>query len=698
MDYINFSLKSRPVIKKNEYIKTITTLTIFVICLVFIYSKNNLLFHNVVEIFIIIIAFSILIIALNNYDISRDHIFMFLGVAFGFVGGFQLLHIVIYSNISIFGENTMNLAIQVWIVSSYIQAFSIIIATIMKNKPINFYIVIIVYTLISSLSLLAIFQWNIFPVCYSNESGITMFKIVNEYIISFILLLSLILTVRRKKDFDTNVYYFIIISFSTLIASEISYANYTYIYNVFNMIGHILKMISFFFVYKAFVVINIKIPFQLLNQSNSKLQEINNLLKQEIYERKLIQEKLSESEEHYHWLVEQMPDSVIIHDFNVIIFGNSAATKLLNVSTPKDLDGVSIFNFLHRDYHELINKHSQMFKSGENYPLMIEAVLVRTDSTLLDVEITSFAFMYKENQVYMSIIHDLSDQKKVNELQKNIEKEQKLLSEALQFDKLRTEFFSNISHELRTPLNVILSTLQLLDLYLKKDILQDDEQNIHKHIKIMKQNCFRLLRLLNNIIDISKIDSGFMSLQLQNRDIVSTIEDITLSIINYVQAKGITLIFDTNVEEKNMVFDPDKIERIMLNLLSNAIKFTEPGGNISVNLYNKGDNIIISVKDTGIGIPEQKQDIIFERFRQVDETLSRNSEGSGIGLSLVKSFVEMHDGKISVKSDYGKGSEFIIELPVYIQVIQDIALTQIQSHIHENNTLKATIEFSDIYS
>lgn len=133
-------------------------------------------------------------------------------------------------------------------------------------------------------------------------------------------------------------------------------------------------------------------------------------------------------------------------------------------------------------------------------------------------------------------------------------------------------------------------------------------------------------------------------------------------------------------------------------MLSNSIKFTEPGGNISVTLYDNGDSIIISVKDTGIGIPQEKQHIIFERFRQVDETLARNNEGSGIGLSLVKSFVEMHGGSIYVKSEYGKGSDFIIELPAYVQVIEDIVLTEIQSYIPENNMLKATIEFSDIYS
>jgi signal transduction histidine kinase len=166
----------------------------------------------------------------------------------------------------------------------------------------------------------------------------------------------------------------------------------------------------------------------------------------------------------------------------------------------------------------------------------------------------------------------------------------------------------------------------------------------------MKQNCYRLLRLINNLIDITKIDSGFINLNLQNKNIVEVIENVTLSTVEYVESKCRTIIFDTDVEEKIMAFDPEKIERIILNLISNAVKFTKPQDQIEINVYDKKENIIISVKDTGIGIPKEKQKIIFERFRQVSPLLNRTHEGSGIGLSLVKSLVEMHTGnKISVK-------------------------------------------------
>jgi signal transduction histidine kinase len=216
--------------------------------------------------------------------------------------------------------------------------------------------------------------------------------------------------------------------------------------------------------------------------------------------------------------------------------------------------------------------------------------------------------------------------------------------------------------------------------------------DVEKYICTMKQNCYRLTRLINNILDITKIDSGYCKLSMQNVDIVNVIESITLSVVEYAKSKEISIIFDTDVEEKIMAVDVDKIERILLNLLSNAIKFTDKEGNILVSIKNEDDHIEISVKDNGIGIPENKQRSIFERFIQVDKSLSRNNEGSGIGLSLVKSLVEMHGGNIKVKSNLGKGSEFIVKIPVF-----NIGREESEMKYNDINIEKIGIEFSDIY-
>jgi len=253
-----------------------------------------------------------------------------------------------------------------------------------------------------------------------------------------------------------------------------------------------------------------------------------------------------------------------------------------------------------------------------------------------------------------------------------------------------------MSHELRTPLNIIFSTIQLFSLYINKG----ENLNIGKltnNISIIKQNCYRLLRLVNNLIDITKINSGYMELDLKNNNIVEVAEEITLSTAEYVRNMSRTIIFDTDVEEKNMSFDEEKLERILLNLISNATKFTKPGDIIEVGLYDKDNYIVISVKDNGIGIPEDKLSKIFERFKQVDPLLNRSHEGSGIGLSIVKSLVEMHGGTIKVKSEYQEGTEFIISLPV--KLVSNNSDEDVKKDLtRQTNVGKIHIEFSDIYS
>ena len=175
-----------------------------------------------------------------------------------------------------------------------------------------------------------------------------------------------------------------------------------------------------------------------------------------------------------------------------------------------------------------------------------------------------------------------------------------------------------------------------------------------------------------------------------------SVENIVMSVVNYAETKGINIIFDTDVEERIMACDIDKMERVILNILSNAIKFTEKNGQIYVNIFNKEKSIIISIKDTGTGIPEEKLDMIFERFIQVDKSISRNHEGSGIGLSLVKALVIMHKGSISVNSNIGKGSEFILEIPVHTTNDNESDMKKCEDK-ESGKIERINIEFSDIY-
>ena len=213
---------------------------------------------------------------------------------------------------------------------------------------------------------------------------------------------------------------------------------------------------------------------------------------------------------------------------------------------------------------------------------------------------------------------------------------------------------------------------------------------------MFKSNCKRMLRLIDNIVDITKIDVGFTKPKFVNCDIVRVIEDITLSVVNYAENKNINIVFDTEIEEHIIKCDSSMIERAMLNLLSNAIKFTKENGNIVVNLYKDEQWVHIIVKDDGIGIPIGIQGMIFERFVQGDKSLTRLNEGSGIGLYLVKCLVEAHGGKIWLNTEVESGVEFIFYLPIKtIDNEDDIKIYSIEEHSIMD---KCNIEFSDIYN
>ena len=305
-----------------------------------------------------------------------------------------------------------------------------------------------------------------------------------------------------------------------------------------------------------------------------------------------------------------------------------------------------------------------------------------------------------DNSEGLNVLCDMTLEKQVQRLKSYVERNTELLNESEKFNKNITEFISDISHELKTPLNVIFAAIQVLDTCKNcRGRERIDKQN--EYLKIMKENCYRLMKLINNLLDISKLDSGFIKLNCHNRNIVNIVEDITLSLVPYVESKDIELIFDTNVEEKIMAVDSDKMERIILNLLSNAVKFTPPGGKIYVNVQCDDKNVHIVVKDTGVGIPEDKLKIIFERFGQAGNGTVEENKGSGIGLYLAKSFVHLHGGQISVKSKKGEGSEFTVTLPV--KTIEEENCTDKSNCINDEEiTCKSkmdqiNMEFADMY-
>ncbi|APH18244.1 sensory box protein [Clostridium botulinum] len=423
-----------------------------------------------------------------------------------------------------------------------------------------------------------------------------------------------------------------------------------------------------------------------LRQKEEEVNILANKLDQKEMQKRCMEQLLIKNENCYNLLIRNSKDAILVHRYGKIIFANERLKQMLGYKKEYNFEDIDIKSLIPEDQYNIVKDQLKNLYSGSEDIVKFQHNVINNKGKT--IQNTSTYVIYDGIPTIFSILHDVTSKIQVEKLEQDVKKNIELLNESREYNKLITEFLSNISHELKTPLNVIFTAVQLLGFY--EEDCNNEKQD--KYLKLIKQNCYRLMKLINNLLDTTKLDSGYLKLNLVNYNIVNLIEEITLSVTSYAESKGINIIFDTNVEEKIIAVDTDKIERIILNLLSNSIKFTNPGGNIFVNVKDSGENVYIHVKDTGVGIPSDKLESIFERFFQVDKTLKKNKEGTGIGLHLVKSFVEMHNGTVTIKSELGKGTEFIIKLPAVVCEKQ----VKSKNIIYEANIERINMEFSDI--
>lgn len=253
----------------------------------------------------------------------------------------------------------------------------------------------------------------------------------------------------------------------------------------------------------------------------------------------------------------------------------------------------------------------------------------------------------------LQVVHQVEQTKRDAELQKA------KAEQLAELDKIKTRFFANLSHEFRTPLTLIIAPLQ-------DQLDRPDEDVLRSKADVMLRSASRLLALINELLDLSKLEDGKLKLRASKGDVVFFLNGVFQTFESLAQQKGLSMRFETNVSELVGFFDRDKLEKIFSNLCSNAFKFTKKGA-VSARLIaddSSQKRLRIIIEDTGIGIPAEQQKNIFDRFYQVESSYARRYQGTGIGLALVKELIELHHGTISVESAEGKGTRFTIELPI----------------------------------
>lgn len=380
----------------------------------------------------------------------------------------------------------------------------------------------------------------------------------------------------------------------------------------------------------------------------------------------------------YEKLLDAIPEAIFLEDLSTsrVLYTNRAFRELFGISS--DVLGVTTQKYR----NILVKKYINNLNIGEREKSIH---IVNENNHIKEVNMISRTLYFGQKRSRVRIIKDLSVQRESERLKKALIKQR-------QYDQMKMEFYANISHELKTPLNNIYSSVQLIENLYKKGKIIDCQDILREHIKITKQNMFRLLRLIDNIINISQVKSEIYKIKAVNFDIIDITERIVTSISSYAKSKGIDLVFDTNEETMRVGLDPESIERIILNILSNAIKFTLEGGEILVGIYKEGANVEILIKDTGIGIEKEKLNDIFNRFKQIENSGISNEFGSGIGLCLAKSLIEIQNGEIYIDSKLGEGTEVKIIFPIK-EVVEEVY----DKSNYNDNIEKFEIEFFDIY-
>jgi len=578
---------------------------------------NYLLFHSIAEVFSILVAFSVFVVAWNARRFLDNSYFIFIGIAFLFVGAVDLAHTLVYPGMGVLPGYGTNEAAQLWLVARYIQSFSLLLVPLFIGRRLRVNWLFLGYGVVTALLLVSIFYWRSFPVCFVEGAGLTTFKIVSEYVISLLLLGALFTMWQRRREFDTDVLRFLFAAIIVTIASELAFTLYEHAFALPNLIGHFLKIVAFYLIYKAIIETGLVKPYNLLFRN------------------------LKQSEEQYRDLYEEAPNAY----FSVGVDGlikraNRSAVELLGYRRD-ELVGRLVADL----YADTPNGKAkaqaifQRFLAGEEVRDE-EMEMHRADGGRVWVNLAMRPIRDKEGNVVASRseIVDITEHKKL--------------------DQLKDDFIGLVSHELRSPMTVIMGAINTV-LSEGANLSEEETRQLLKDAALESET---LSHLLGNLLELSRAQAERLVLHAEAIDVKKVIQEA----IEGVKRQSSAHQFVVSAPQKlpPVHADPLRLERIIYNLLENAVKYSPQGGEIKVMVKPNKEHLVIGVSDRGIGISPADQAKLFAPFQRLEESRPGGTRGVGLGLLVCQRLVEAHGGRIWVESKPGRGSTFFFTLPL----------------------------------
>lgn len=395
----------------------------------------------------------------------------------------------------------------------------------------------------------------------------------------------------------------------------------------------------------------VRLPVQGVDELSQLATRINEMLDALDYS----QQVRHESEQRYRAVIEQTSESIFLIDPTThrIIESNTAFQKLLGYDGEEILS-LTLGDFIDHDA-ESIAYNIERTLSGQSYHLG-ERRYRRKDGSLVEVEVSANKIYYGKRTALSAVVRDITQRKQAErELY-----QAKVAAELA--NKSKSQFLANMSHELRTPLNAIIGYSEIL----QEEAEDLDPEELNADLGKIESAARHLLGLINDILDLSKIEAGKMELYLESFPVPVILEEIVFTVQPLLQKNGNQLQVDCEPEIQEMYADVTKVRQILFNLLGNACKFTNQG-TIFLRVFQKaGEMIVFEVRDTGIGMTPEQLDKLFQPFTQADTSTTRKYGGTGLGLTIAKQFCQMMGGDITVDSELDKGSTFTIYLPVTV--------------------------------
>jgi PAS domain S-box-containing protein len=398
----------------------------------------------------------------------------------------------------------------------------------------------------------------------------------------------------------------------------------------------------------------------------------------DITEQKRIAMEIEKDRDVLRTVINNVPDYIYVKDNEGrYLLSNIAYMRFLGVKKPEEFVGKTAFEFFPKELATIYNNYDhEVIRSGEPIIDREESITdekgnqvwhLKSVIPLSDIDGKIWGIVGVRKDITEKKIAGIKIEKYAANLEKMVEERTRELhlakEEAERASRAKTEFLAGMSHELRTPLNAIIGFSEVLrDQYFGK---LNEKQT--EYVNDVLESGRHLLSLISDILDLSKIESGKTELQLSEANIKRILENSLIMVRERCVRHGINIKenLPQDVDVLEIAVDERAIKQIMFNLLSNAVKFTPDGGSITLEAENKGEELVIRVEDTGIGIAPEDQGKIFDEFAQIKSRMTKKTSGTGLGLSLVKRLVEMHGGNVWVESEgEGKGSRFSFSLPI----------------------------------